>query len=161
MPVRILNLLPFRTPAISMASLPEDDRRLLFMLPAPDPPLLPDGSFPVQYPHRGGWHTVRHDPALDRPSPSVPLHVCPPTRSPLLLHVCAHDAHVLAAARTRGDMLMPAALRRTRASAAHRPTSRSSTAPSPPSTATASTPATRPRPSGPTRAPPTTPFQRK
>ena len=29
----------------------------------PDPPLLPDGSFPVQYPHRGGWHTVRDDPA--------------------------------------------------------------------------------------------------
>ena len=36
----------------------------------PDPPFNPDGSLPVQFPHRRGWHT---DQSYRRPPPDVSL----------------------------------------------------------------------------------------
>ena len=39
----------------------------------PDPPLLADGSLPVQFPHRRGWHT---DQSYRRPPPDVSLFYC-------------------------------------------------------------------------------------
>jgi taurine dioxygenase len=36
----------------------------------PDPPLMPDGQLPVQYPHRKGWHT---DQSYRRPPPDISL----------------------------------------------------------------------------------------
>ena len=36
----------------------------------PEPPLTPDGRFPVQYPQRKGWHT---DQSYRRPPPDVSL----------------------------------------------------------------------------------------
>jgi taurine dioxygenase len=36
----------------------------------PDPPLTPDGKFPVQYPQRRGWHT---DQSYRRPPPDISL----------------------------------------------------------------------------------------
>jgi taurine dioxygenase len=36
----------------------------------PDPPLTADGKFPVQYPHRKGWHT---DQSYRRPPPDISL----------------------------------------------------------------------------------------
>lgn len=38
--------------------------------PKPEPPLTADGQFPVQYPHRRGWHT---DQSFRRPPPDVSL----------------------------------------------------------------------------------------
>jgi len=38
--------------------------------PLPDPPLTEDGSLPVQYPHRHGWHT---DQSFRRPPPDISL----------------------------------------------------------------------------------------
>ena len=38
--------------------------------PLPDPPLTADGKFPVQYPHRTGWHT---DQSYRRPPPDISL----------------------------------------------------------------------------------------
>ena len=37
---------------------------------APEPPLTADGKFPVQYPHRKGWHT---DQSYRRPPPDISL----------------------------------------------------------------------------------------
>ncbi len=36
----------------------------------PDPPLTPEGRFPVQFPHRRGWHT---DQSYRRPPPDISL----------------------------------------------------------------------------------------
>ncbi|MSP82429.1 MAG: TauD/TfdA family dioxygenase [Alphaproteobacteria bacterium] len=36
----------------------------------PDPPFLPDGGLPVQFPHRRGWHT---DQSFRRPPPDISL----------------------------------------------------------------------------------------
>ena len=36
----------------------------------PDPPLAADGGFPVQFPHRSGWHT---DQSFRRPPPDISL----------------------------------------------------------------------------------------
>jgi taurine dioxygenase len=36
----------------------------------PDPPFMPDGSLPVQFPHRRGWHT---DQSYRRPPPDISL----------------------------------------------------------------------------------------
>ena len=38
--------------------------------PRPEPPLGPDGRFPVQYPQRNGWHT---DQSYRRPPPDISL----------------------------------------------------------------------------------------
>jgi len=38
--------------------------------PRPDPPLTADGTLPVQYPHRKGWHT---DQSYRRPPPDISL----------------------------------------------------------------------------------------
>ena len=38
--------------------------------PRPEPPLTPDGRFPVQYPQRKGWHT---DQSYRRPPPDISL----------------------------------------------------------------------------------------
>ena len=36
--------------------------------PAPDPPMCPDGTLPVTFPHRRGWHT---DQSFRRPPPDI------------------------------------------------------------------------------------------
>lgn len=41
--------------------------------PRPDPPLTADGSLPVRFPHRRGWHT---DQSFRRPPPDVSLFYC-------------------------------------------------------------------------------------
>ena len=38
--------------------------------PPPDPPLCPDGTLPVTFPHRRGWHT---DQSFRRPPPDISL----------------------------------------------------------------------------------------
>lgn len=38
--------------------------------PRPEPPFLPDGGLPVQFPHRRGWHT---DQSFRRPPPDISL----------------------------------------------------------------------------------------
>jgi taurine dioxygenase len=38
--------------------------------PPPDPPLCPDGSLPVTFPHRRGWHT---DQSFRRPPPDISI----------------------------------------------------------------------------------------
>ena len=50
-----------------VTNLPPNNRQ---PMPRPDPPLTEDGSFPVQFPHRKGWHT---DQSFRRPPPDISL----------------------------------------------------------------------------------------
>ena len=55
-------------PEILMVSnIPPADRK---PPPQPDPPRKTDGSIPIQFPHRRGWHT---DQSYRRPPPDISL----------------------------------------------------------------------------------------
>lgn len=71
--------------------------------PPPDPPQCPDGSLPVTFPHRRGWHT---DQSFRRPPPDVSLlyavQAAQPGQGQTLFADCAAAFDALpAATRTR------------------------------------------------------------